>query len=47
MVLNAIAGYLLVGTPGVLCAQIIRGVCRALLVLANEGTATAQRRAAR
>jgi hypothetical protein len=47
MVLNVIAGYLLAETPVVLCAQIIRGVPRSLLVLVNECTATAQRRSAR
>jgi hypothetical protein len=47
MVLNVIAGYLLVGTPVVHRAQIIRGVSRALLVLVNEGTAPAQRRTPR
>jgi hypothetical protein len=47
MVLNAIAAHLLSGTPAVLCAQTIRGVSRALLVLVNEDTATAQRRTPR
>jgi hypothetical protein len=47
MVLNVIAGYLLVGTPVVLCAQIIRAVPRASLATVNEDTATAQGRSVR
>jgi hypothetical protein len=47
MMLNAIAGYLLVGTPVPSSAQIIRGVPRALLAAADEGAATAQRRSVR
>jgi hypothetical protein len=47
MVLNVIAGYLLGGTPVVHRAQIIRGVPWASLAMANEDTATAERRASR